>query len=113
MKTNEIIWRMTEQLPDGHRLFTCRLEDGTFRHAIADNSGRTPEDTEDGILWLDNKRHLDAGSREMGPSIPLVNDDDEPSRTISDVRTILWLARELTMQIADTTTHGGEIYSVV
>lgn len=46
----------------GHRLF---LEDRgpfaapeTCRWAIADNSGRTPELTEDGILWLDFKRYL-------------------------------------------------------
>lgn len=46
----------------GHRLF---LEDRgpfaapeTCRWAIADNSGRTPELTEDGILWLDFTRCL-------------------------------------------------------
>ena len=40
----------------GHRVFIERV---TRRVAVADNSGRTPEETEDGTLWVDTDKPLE------------------------------------------------------
>ena len=48
-------WGVVEVLTDGHRLFP---EHEGVRFAIADDSGREPQDTDDGILWLDFSRKL-------------------------------------------------------
>jgi hypothetical protein len=42
-------WTEMRRLPDGHRLFFTSEPNLV---AIADNSGRTPEMTADGILWV-------------------------------------------------------------
>lgn len=55
-------------LPSGHKLF--RFE-STGKIAIADESGATPLDTDDGILTLDFDRPLIVGSQ--GGSVPLNN----------------------------------------
>lgn len=63
-------WIFIERLPnaarDGHRVF--RREG---RLAIADNSGPTPDATDDGVLWLDTEKpmHLvdDGGVRVWVP----------------------------------------------
>lgn len=47
--TTRYEWASMERLPGGHRLFI--REDGDV--AIADQSGATPETTDDGVLWLD------------------------------------------------------------
>lgn len=39
-------------------------EVGGDRWAVADNSGRTPDETDDGVLWLDFTRPLDVELRE-------------------------------------------------
>jgi len=45
-------WTLTLDLPGGHRYFT----NPTGHIAVADDSGRTPDSTEDGVLWLDQTR---------------------------------------------------------
>ena len=63
--------------PTGHKLF----EDlATGRIAIADDSGRLPEQTEDGILWLDKSRPIsmwDDGSF----CIPILTEDGVEKHT--------------------------------
>jgi hypothetical protein len=55
----------------GHRVFTA--EDG--RLAIADNSGRLPETTEDGILWLPEKEvHIEADGDRLWYSVAVSGD---------------------------------------
>jgi hypothetical protein len=50
--------------------------------AVADNSGVTPEQTEDGILWLDQRRNikLDDGA----PRIPVLTPDGTTSVFITN-----------------------------
>jgi hypothetical protein len=56
----------------GHRWF---IDNATGRIAIADQSGDTPDRTDDGILYLDT-------TRDVGEStIPLVHPTGEPTRT--------------------------------
>jgi hypothetical protein len=45
-------WGGAYGLPSGHRLFYDTAA-GATRVAIADDSANQPQDTDDGILWLD------------------------------------------------------------
>lgn len=80
-----VIWPQPEQLPSGHRLFSVEPR----RVAIADESGPTPAQTDDGVLWLDFDRPLMIGLHNM---IPLVDDGGEQHRTGADAATVLLLA---------------------
>jgi hypothetical protein len=85
----ESVWTRSDPMPDGHRLFCTDREDLV---AIADNSGAFPQDTDDGVLWLDFKRHLMVGGQ--SPSIPLLTPDSKPISTPTDLATLLLLAVE-------------------
>jgi hypothetical protein len=61
-------------IPDGHRYFE---REGQI--AIADQSGRTPEETDDGLLYLDRSRPVVFGNH--GCHVPLVTPDGTPTRT--------------------------------
>lgn len=88
-----------EPLPSGHRIFTAHTDDG-IRYAIADNSGRTPSTTDDGVLFLDPTRCLNASTRHA-PTVPLVSPAGEKSSTPVDTPTILFLSRRFGWTIAD------------
>lgn len=89
-------WGRPTHLADGHRLF---MADEGF--AIADDSGSKPELTDDGVLWLDLSLPLGITLDEsFDPPhehfmIPLVNEAGEQVRTITNVRTLMYLARWL------------------
>ena len=103
-------WDVVTMLPDGHRIFP---EHDTSRIAIADNSGREPQDTDDGVMWLDFARNLavvSAGGHEMF-YIPLINDKDDESRTISNAATLLVLAAMLEWPLEDRASSA--VYSVI
>jgi hypothetical protein len=99
-------WMTEEELPDGHRLFGTNTNDG-FAYAIADDSGKTPDQTEDGVLWLDSSRCLIVDKDEsFDPprehlAIPVIDDNGKRSRTPSDMSTLLHLANMLGWQIED------------
>lgn len=79
-------WTRTDRLPDGHRLF---YTGDLSKVAIADESGATPENTDDGVLWLDFARPLMLGDDVT--AIP-VRSDARESRTPTDSTTIVLLA---------------------
>jgi hypothetical protein len=71
-------WRKVYHAPNnGHRFF-LRLVNGEpetpRRIAIADNSGSTPDRTEDGILWLDLERKWVVGNDSF--SMPVFKEGD-------------------------------------
>jgi len=104
------LWTREIALPDGHRLFMasgqCYIgslpsevaadERGVW--AMADESGDYPHDTDDGVVWLDLRRPLDAGaSKTEGydgatPTIPLLDSDGHQCSTITDTLTLLALS---------------------
>lgn len=100
--------RHTITLPDGHRLFrafqplprglmalvpaTIALPPQGGIWALADESGETPEQTDDGVLLLDFSRSLDAGSHEQSPFIPLLDGDGVPRHSITNAATLLKLS---------------------
>lgn len=53
-----VYWKFLFQAPRGHKYFRDMV---SGRIAVADDSGTTPDTTEDGILWLDNSRDIVAG----------------------------------------------------
>ena len=112
--TQTPIWTNLTKLPDGHRLFqavqpippaikltlprSIALPTNGGVWAMADDSGRYPTDTDDGVLWLDFSRDLSAGapvtnvSEGVTPGIPLVDEQGTECSTISDMATVLTLA---------------------
>jgi hypothetical protein len=95
-------------LNDGHRLFPT--SDPSW-WAIADNSGREPQDTDDGILWLDFDWNLIISSPENALCIPVKRErDNERFSTVTNLSTLLSLSQEFEWPIEDQNT--GTIYSV-
>ena len=89
-------WGVVTMLPDGHRLFPTST--GNFI-AICDDSGREPQDCDDGILWLDRDRALMIDGTHC--AIPVIDEGGKQSRTPSDPATLLMLAREYNWSIVD------------
>ena len=102
-------WGVVTMLEDGHRMFP---EHGSSRIAIADNSGREPQDTDDGILWLDFDWNLIISSPDGVMCIPVKRESDgERFSTVSDISTMLYLSAEFDWPIEDQPS-GNTIYSV-
>lgn len=94
-------WTKETQLSDGHRMF---FTDNMRKVAIADDSGRYPADTDDGVLWLDFDRPL-----ELGPDIAIpVMGDGGPRWTASNPQTIICLSVEFEWVVES----GDKIYRV-
>jgi hypothetical protein len=97
-------WGIVTILPDGHRIFPDRHSE---RVAIADNSGLTPQNTDDGILWLDFKRPLILGvDASFDPAreyhgIPVVDQEGNEARTGSNMSTLMWLSMTFDWPIYD------------
>lgn len=82
-----------------HRYF--RAEDG--RIAIADDSGRYPENTDDGVLWVNITRPIRAWDDYF--SIPLFDENGKESRTIASTLEGLRLAAQTGQPIGTDTEH--------
>lgn len=96
------------RLPDGHRIFETHDHPNGARWAIADASGHFPQNTDDGILWLDRSRCLNASTRHA-PTIPLLDGDEVRCSTPTDTPTVLFLSRMLGWTIQDETR--GHFYT--
>lgn len=95
-------WSGPTNLPDGHRIFERQGPDGLER-AIADDSGRTPELTDDGLLFLDPSRSLIvmAEGEDEHLAIPLIDERGKRTRTPTDAASLLYLSREYGWTIHD------------
>ena len=112
-KTTNPRWTNPTRLPDGHRLFQATepyehngmanmpldlLFDKQGMWAIADDSGGSPDETDDGLLWLDFNRDLMAGAPATQgnpahvPSIPLLDTTGSQCSTVTDTCTLLVLS---------------------
>lgn len=113
--TAAIEWMPYTEMTDGHRFFPLskRNDDGPDSWftdkalpmiAIADASGEEPQDTDDGVLWLDFARSLMAGSvTNEPPTIPVLTDDGTEKRIITDDPTIMMLGHKYSW---DINAHG-------
>lgn len=100
------------ELPDGHRIFSKQDTPSAF--LIADDSGSTPDLTDDGELFLDRNRNLsieqeDGAERiDTHCSIPLVTAHGEITRTPSNPATLMHLA--VTFDWSITVKSMGRTY---
>ena len=103
-------WGVVTTLDDGHRIFY--LDDDITKIAIADNSGREPQGTDDGILWLDFDWNLIISSPDNVLCIPVKRESDgERFSTVTNMSTILYLAQEFDWPIEDQNTDT--LYSII
>lgn len=103
MTTKTYEWSFAMKLPSGHTLFG-HPEPGYTRYAIADESGSTPEATDDGVLWINpNYPILIHQYDEKGPresvSLPLLDEKGQATSTPIDFRTALILSAKCKMPI--------------
>ena len=107
-------WCEQIALPDGHRIFRSDFN----RWAIADESGSIPEQTNDGVLWLDFKRPLKIETNVFEPSptlkeymfVPLRDEANDQHKTGTNAAALLYLAARFDWRIANET---GVVYEVL
>lgn len=83
-------WNLEHTLPGGHRLFTKREAPFTGKVYVADESGQTPDLTDDGLLWLDLSRPLLVQG--VGASVPVLSFDAGNQWVGVGVADLLWLS---------------------
>lgn len=90
-------WSLVLKIPNGHRYFR---DESSLRIAVADDSGSTPDRTEDGILWLDMDRAIRLSSMISG-SIPVKSENElrPASYTGEYVKDCLRVARTFGMAV--------------
>jgi hypothetical protein len=94
---NKYKWTLIVAAPNGHRFFK---DERSGRISIADDSGTYPDETDDGVLWLDFSRKLvlDFTAKHMQVVYPVIRDRDNRDLAAGDgfgcVRHIckIWLA---------------------
>lgn len=93
MTTGRITYNLESRLPDGHRLFRVGTSE---QYALADDSGRTPATTDDGVLLLDFDRPLEVDRNVFENKeymhIPLYDLHGTRSTTITNAATLILLA---------------------
>lgn len=86
----------------GHKFFA----DPTGRIALADWSGDTPDQTDDGVLWLDIKRpiRINLEGERLHAFIPLLDRHGEQTCTVSDIRTADFAQKmgKMTVKVSST-----------
>jgi len=97
------VWSEVITLPDGHRIFypdtDIVLSNDKPLVAIADESGTRPEETDDGVLWLDYDRPLSVEFHGSHQAIPVRDSDSDSKFVISDARTLLMLSAKFNWDI--------------
>lgn len=98
-------WLLSLKVSRGHRYFT---DAETKRVAVADDSGRTPDQTDDGVLWLDTSRPIKLGLE--GADIPLLRPsrDDQP-KGLSAPLLETWTGETLAGGLAVARTFGCKV----
>lgn len=112
-------WEPVIMLPDEHRLFP--LMGNPFKWvAIADNSGATPEQTDDGVLWLDFTRDLlitrDGRADALGIPVKRGGEERPHGRdsftTVTNMSTMLYLSATFDWAIEDRFSSDNNTYVV-
>jgi hypothetical protein len=104
------IWTNETLLPDEHRLFKLDelavkgaidlrrlpqrlLDDERGLWAVADNSGHFPDETDDGVLWLDFETRIMLGrSYDNSIHVPLVTPDGKKGTFVTTAASLLVLS---------------------
>jgi hypothetical protein len=104
-------WKFHGRLhkPDGHKLYQ---DTETGDYAIADNSGRHPDETDDGILWLTMNQKLELDMGQQGRpwvSVKLTDDDGRKSMTGTNLDGALFLADKFKWTVTLVSPEGRKI----
>lgn len=104
------MWTLETKLSGGHRLFNKADNDGVY---IADESGATPDLTDDGPMWLDLSRHIKTDGQHV--YVPVRKGDDDATSAPHVVSVALADALYLSARYAWTiaTPHGGYLAQVI
>jgi hypothetical protein len=104
MERFKYIWKA----PRGHKFFE---DTSNGRLAIADDSGDRPDQTDDGVLWVDPGRPICA-TRDGGMTLPMEAEGGALSVTFVGASEALWVAHRLGMDVSAFGV-GGAVYKVV
>ena len=90
-------WTLLRKCRDSHKWFS---DSETGRVACADYSGRFPDQTDDGILWLNKERPIVMARSEgrIYVTTPVLQ-NDKPKFIISSLDEIIYLMQEHGMKI--------------
>jgi hypothetical protein len=95
-------WKLILKVRRGHRFY---FEENSGRYALADDSGRNPEECDDGILWIDHSCPLkvaaaDKNGDDLRCYVPLIVERDQSkSRTFDPVEATGAIAVALKMKV--------------
>lgn len=81
-------WKMVFRVRGGQRFFMC--PEKPFEIAVADNSGRTPDMTEDGPLWIDMSRPWSLGDSTFGMPVAMERDPENNQAWVGEKNDFLF-----------------------
>lgn len=99
-------FKLLTKLPSRHRLFEDIERPGAI--AIADESGNTPDHTDDGTLYVDRTRPIEIDGNHI--SLPLRHPDGRVTRTPIGLETAFVMSERFKMPIKVASvfyTHAG------
>jgi hypothetical protein len=111
-------WVHDTTLAGGTRIFRLEHPAAAVRYAVADESGDNPEQTDDGVLWLDFSVPISVGTNVFEGReyicIPLINDAGERSRTITTMQGALYLSARFDWKIRnDENSREYEVVDII
>lgn len=109
-KVPERMWERLVRIPNGHKLFRDNL---SGKISVCDDSGRVPDLTDDGPLWVQTDEPIVLSEQfktsSMVGSVPVIKDrTGEKCMTLAGPREIIWLVRNLGMGIKIQTINFGQ-----
>jgi hypothetical protein len=105
-------WEKITEIPGGHKFF--RLRECEYKApelcpvAIADDSGRTPDKTDDGIIWMDFTRAISC-DKDGRFSIPVRDMEHNKMSTPASFAEVVFVSDYFKMPIK----NAGKMYAVV
>jgi hypothetical protein len=101
-KTKDVHWRLIRSFPDGHSYFKLLAEFSEQpkddRIYVADQSGTSPDRTEDGRMWVDMARGLTSTWKHVSLAVVTPRSKREMHTTIG-FDEALWLSQYLRIPI--------------
>ena len=93
-------WHKIIGFNDGHRYFERTQGKDRGRIGIGDQSGFFPDETDDGVLWLDQERPIVISMKSRNYcSIPLVDPNGGKCSTVTNPYEALRVAETFQMQV--------------
>lgn len=101
-------WRLLKRVPGAHKWFIDEITGGL---AVCDDSGVTPDRSEDGVLWLDRRKHVKLSQAGGVQITAFVNGEDGTESAIGcNVAELLYLMHEHKIELC---IEDGDEYHIV